>query len=344
MKLTRRGFLKGLFGFTTAASINPKSAFSQDNLTNLERFELLKELINIRFLEISNEEALRIHPNNPLIIYFEDYHGMHQESEIRIIQEILFRRLQISNIAIEGWAGHSADKKRGVRLINGEEEVVKWILENEDKFNVIPLEDKRYQHITLMSTIYDIFKIKHIASQIKDFSDEQLLAINTLDEYVKYYLILLFGSEETLNGIINNPEHYLRIVESTIKQDLDSEIEKRYVNYLYEIGFENTPESILSMLTKVEDFFDEYNLGNPLIFNTRDKLMLGLRDEYASQLIVDSILDNNVNSMIVFFGVAHLNSNYSDGFEPIPSRVDRIFDTNKQQKPTTIKISYKINT
>jgi len=50
----------------------------------------------------------------------------------------------INFIGVEGWAGHDADRKRGFLLLNGEENLIKVLLSN-DNFSIYGLEDKELQ-------------------------------------------------------------------------------------------------------------------------------------------------------------------------------------------------------
>ena len=113
-------------------------------------------------------------PNSPIFIILGDIHGSPEIEKTKL--EKLKTCLGIDFVGVEGWAGHEVDQKRGYRCLNGEEELITDLLED-DRFQVVGLEDPEMQIEALAAVLaqeYIVYVTLHYSARLgeKDFLKE----------------------------------------------------------------------------------------------------------------------------------------------------------------------------
>lgn len=110
--------------------------------------------------------------NNPMIILIGDVHGT-PEVQYEILEE-LRENFNLNFVGLEGWAGETADNKRGYMLLNAEEDLIKKLY-NSPSYEIIPLEDAKIQEIALKSHLIESSRYpKEILTDlIKEMGEER---------------------------------------------------------------------------------------------------------------------------------------------------------------------------
>ena len=221
--MNRRGFLKALLGTGLAVS-SGVTVLAQENGSNFDKLSKLKSLLKQGRYQIFNEENIT-KEDSFLLVCLKDVHGRAVEDEIRFIEEIIITQSNISHLFFEGWSGHQADSDRGFKSYSGEEEVVKYFVEN--GFNVIGLEREEERNITRLLLNYRDYKYKEIATKWNNEGDDFLLnpTFDSIHEEV------YFNNLSSYAGSNEYTEDYVRIFRTLLENDSTKrELFKTYIN------------------------------------------------------------------------------------------------------------------
>ena len=184
---SRRGFLKT--SATTAAGVFALKikALAQEKIDARKLFEEISKIPQLQ----PSTFAFYGGVDFSTIILIEDIHGGRYRNtgwQIEYVQLLLLKKhFGLNFVGIEGWAGHEVDKKRGVRILNGEDILIGVLIKNKN-YNVIGLEDEnaqRYHDISELPRLYDQLHLEYnkILEILKDFEIRK----DIFDEIIKYF-------------------------------------------------------------------------------------------------------------------------------------------------------------
>ena len=278
---SRRGFLKtaaataaGVFAFGTRA-------FAQEKKEDIDARKLFEEISKIPQLKPVRPPIFSNRAGSLTIIIVEDIHGGKAIDEgwsIEYVQvELLRQKFGLSLVGIEGWAGHEVDKKRGVRILNGETILVGTLINNKN-YNLVGLEDEnaqRYPAIAKLPELYDKLHAQYnsIAEMLKDFG----VGKDVFDGIIRYF--------HDAYGKFN-PQNRL--------QDGGLELYKigtKCRNYFFRKTNLPTHEDALAGLRKANNALKKWNDDADKLLKSRidEKIyaeMIDKRDKLSAQLIV----------------------------------------------------------
>lgn len=155
----RRKFLKVLLGAGISFPVISSPGFAQQR-PMARVHEILGIFLKYPELKLAREPVLSPKAGAPIVIIVEDVHGGDDKKEgwkVEQLQlELIRRHMGINFVGIEGWAGHEVDRKKGKQILNGEEQLVRYLIKNKD-YVVVGLEDGKLQSLILNANIFAEF-------------------------------------------------------------------------------------------------------------------------------------------------------------------------------------------
>lgn len=232
---TRRSFL-GWFGkgALAASAITSKGDDRQDVYVNAR--VLFNEILKISKLTPAKMPVASQNINTPTIIIIEDIHGGKDEKTGWKVEferlELLRQKFGFNFVGLEGWAGKWADIKRRREILNGEIELIKYLL-NDSNYSLLGLEDAELQIKTLeislladyndLSVLEDVVitrvklqgglreeDARKIITQVKektvDLKDKEIFRKDTIEAWIKTYVLVypkLVGNTDLIRTLLN---------------------------------------------------------------------------------------------------------------------------------------------
>lgn len=168
---SRRSFLKatgGLIGGSLLA--DAKAGEVKRPAKRFDYYRIRAGVWRSKSLKILRTSVFRKGATKTIIL-MDDYHGGEKahgwKANFDALEEIR-RNTGISNVLIEGWAGHQADQQRGYRLLNAEEQLIEKLLEDRN-YSVSGLEDKKAQEMIFKQELWDYhIKLEQIEKDIEE--------------------------------------------------------------------------------------------------------------------------------------------------------------------------------
>lgn len=143
-RLTRRSFLKWFGIVAGAAAFGGAGYWLLKSGKPTDAKSLYSQMLRISDIKPIRPPLFSKNMNSPTIIICSDIHGREDEkygwkANYKRL-ELIRKNFGINFVGVEGWAGHEADRKRGFRLLGGENLLIEALIKDAN-YNVVGLED-----------------------------------------------------------------------------------------------------------------------------------------------------------------------------------------------------------
>ncbi len=308
VRISRRGFLKiGGMAAAGVAAFGAKS-FAQENIDVRKLYEGISKIPQLNPASISFMPQT---PDSPIIIIIEDIHGGRAADEgwtkEYVKLELLRRNFGLNFVGIEGWAGYDVDKKRGIRVLNGEDILIEVLIKNKN-YNVIGLEDEnaqRYMSIAQLSELYD--KLSDIAESIRKIFKELNVPKEDIEKMFRY----VHNAHEKINPQASLENRALILYK----------IDQKCLAYIYSSTGLPTHEQALKEAQKSNDAIKKWNADFDTIRKQgmTDENRAGFAKKYDELRIKNQIALNKLAT------IDSINSKFISYLETIDSIYSELY-------------------
>ncbi len=268
--------------------------------------ERMKKLEACEHVIIDGEALIAEKPDSPpVVVLVLDEHDS-PDDEWAVLEEIR-AKLGINVVGMEGWAGEDADKDRGYRLLNAEEELIEKILPLKT-YKSIGLEDAETQFFALRCALYEWYqlqwqnKIKNLETLHKDL--EEVLARKKERAEKK-------GDVKSQIDYEQSKEEYEKLEREMYERDV-MKGEKIFIEQMrISLGVEPSNENIARLILTIPaemGLTEEEALDAEKMDEESNKIIIDKRSRIGVDKMLTAMEEQKAGEAVMIFGKGHKES------------------------------------